>query len=138
MNLKSNSDYHKKWYKNNPDYHKDWVKNNPDKIKAYRTKRKEHQAEYYREWYKKHGRKRSKQQLESIKMWQKLNPEKCRTKDLVRYAIKIGKIKRPKICEICKEKRKLVAHHKDYNFPFRIIWLCYSCHKKLHNNKKIS
>lgn len=136
-NRESNPNYYKKWYKNNPNYHREWVKNNPDKVKANREKRKKKQAEYYRKWYRTKGRKRNKQQLESMKMWKELNPESHRISKLICYAIKIGKIKRPRICEMCEEKRKLVAHHEDYNYPFRIKWLCYSCHKKLHNNRGI-
>ena len=116
-------------------YHRDWRAKNPDKVKASRIRHKKHHAEYYREWYKTKGRKRSKQQIESVKMWRDLNPEKCRVYTLVDYAIKIGKIKKPKICEKCKKERKLVAHHDDYEFPFKVRWLCYSCHKILHNNK---
>jgi len=96
--------------------------------------RKKH-ADYYRKWYAKYGRKRAKNYQEVINLWGKLNPQSAQISHLVQYAIKTGKIKKPNICETCKEKRKLVAHHEDYDFPFKINWLCYSCHKNLHNNK---
>ena len=99
--------------------------------------RKKH-AEYYRKWYAKYGRKRAKNYSEIINLWAKINPESARISHLVQYAIKVGKIKKSNICETCKEKRKLVAHHEDYNFPFKINWLCYSCHKNLHNNKDLA
>ena len=38
-------------------------------------------------------------------------------------------IKRP--CILCKQE-KTQAHHNDYTSPFRIVWLCLPCHKKVH------
>jgi len=125
----------KKWFKNHPGYQKKWRKNNPVKLRQYQEKHKEKQAIYYRRWYVRHGRKRSKQDRELINLWRKLNPEKCKTYYLIWYAVKVGKIKKPKYCSKCGEKRKLVAHHDDYKLPFKIRWLCYSCHKKEHNKK---
>lgn len=122
----------KEWYKNNLGYHKEWYKNNPDKVIAGRIKRREHQANYYREWYRKHGRKRAENYTEITKQWRKLNPEKVKVKNLVGIAIKSGKIKRPKICSICGKERRLNAHHSDYNFSLKVKWLCHSCHKKEH------
>jgi len=116
------------------DYHREWMKNNPTKANQYYEKRKEKQAVYYREWYAQNGRKRAENYIETIALWQKLNPEKRRVCSLTRYAIQIGKIKKPKNCSECGDERKLVAHHDDYDFPYRVRWLCYSCHKIFHNN----
>ena len=42
---------------------------------------------------------------------------------------------KPKVCEICKEERKLnLANIKNHNYTRNINdyrWLCYSCHKKM-------
>lgn len=122
----------KKWLKNHPGYHKEWYKKNPDKVKTSRIKRREHQVSYYREWYKKHGRKRAENYSELTEKWKKLNPEKVTASNLVKIAIKFGKIKKPKICSTCGKERRLNAHHPDYNFPLKIEWLCNSCHKKEH------
>jgi hypothetical protein len=51
---------------------------------------------------------------------------------LVRYAINSGRLKRPKRCEICKNKNKVDAHHEDYLKPLEVNWLCRHCHTKLH------
>jgi len=117
-----------------------WQKNNRKQVlKTQKTMRdrpefRKKQAEYYRKWYEAKGRgKRSQRQLKQIKSWQKLHPESCRAGSLVQYAVETGKITRPKACVTCKEKRKLLAHHDDYNFPLNVKWLCYSCHQKLHN-----
>jgi len=46
---------------------------------------------------------------------------------------RIDKFKKPKNCSICnKTKCRIVGHHDDYNKPLDIIWLCDSCHQKLH------
>ncbi len=53
-----------------------------------------------------------------------------------RYLVKIGKIKRPKVCSICQCKKRIVAHHEDYKNPYRVFWVCDSCHGKWHWAKK--
>ena len=35
-------------------------------------------------------------------------------------------------CNIC-GKESEEAHHKDYNKPLEVIWLCRKCHLELHN-----
>lgn len=123
-----------------------WQKNNPQRFKEHNTKQwakrrasssyKKKQAEYYRNWYAKYGRKKAKNYKEINRLWRKLNPEKCKTGPLVRIALKLGKLKKPKYCSKCRLKRKLVAHHDDYEFPLKVRWLCYSCHNNFHKSKK--
>ncbi len=113
------------WQRNNREKYMEKLRTNPE----YRRK----QAKYYKQWYRDGGRKRSKQQLESAKMWTKLNPKARHASCLLRDAVKIGKIIKPKICETCRKERKLDAHHEDYHFPFKVKWLCHSCHKTLHS-----
>jgi len=129
----------KNWQKKNPQRVKElnanWKKNNPGKAKQYREKHKERQAVYYREWYAKNGRKRTSEDYELIRKWQKANIEKVKACGKFRYTVKKGLIKIAKNCEKCKEKRRLLGHHRDYRFPLKVNWLCYSCHKKLpHEN----
>jgi len=118
-----------------------WQKSHPQIVKEIdikqraNPKHRKRQAEYYREWYAKHGRQRTRQDRELIALWRKLNPEKCKVRNLVGHALKLGKIIKPKYCSKCGEKRKLVAHHDDYKFPLKIRWLCYSCHQLYHNGK---
>ena len=79
----------------------------------------------------------------------KKNPEKYRIESLkyrnkprqkimnqVRWAVLTGKITKPKYCSCCGEIRKLNGHHKDYNKPLEVIWLCPACHRFLHTYLK--
>jgi hypothetical protein len=49
-----------------------------------------------------------------------------------KYAISKGRINKPKICSSCGKKRRILAHHPDYRYPFKVQFLCYSCHKLIH------
>ena len=50
--------------------------------------------------------------------------------------IRLGKIKRPNICHNCFIKCKPDAHHPNYSKPNLVQWLCRSCHKDFHLEKK--
>ena len=39
-------------------------------------------------------------------------------------------------CKTCGSQKNLVEHHASY-FPEITIWLCRSCHGKIHGHKKI-
>lgn len=62
--------------------------------------------------------------------------ENQRFKDIsyrcVNEAVKKQKLFRPKDCPYCGKKTKIEGHHPDYNKPNEIMWLCKSCHIKLH------
>ena len=115
-----------------------WYKNNKEKIlKKLRKKRnnlqyKEKQSQYYKNWYKLYGRKRTKNYQNSIKKWKKNHQQEVYIYGLIRVAIKKGKIKKSKQCSFCNRKVKIYGHHSDYSKPFDVIWLCGSCHKKIH------
>jgi hypothetical protein len=63
--------------------------------------------------------------------------------NMVEYAIRIGALSRPDICERCgkggiaRDGRTLVqAHHPDYNKPLDVMWLCQSCHHEWHRTNR--
>lgn len=66
--------------------------------------------------------------LRAYLKWVKNNPEKLRAHQYVSNHNLIGDI-----CEKCKGKEKLHAHHPDYSKPEKIITLCYLCHSNIHN-----
>jgi hypothetical protein len=51
--------------------------------------------------------------------------------DCVHRAIRSGELMRPHQCEICGNS-KPDAHHSDYSKPLEVVWLCRSCHQRLH------
>lgn len=77
------------------------------------------------------NRKRSK------KYWD-ANPEKNKARKKIRTCIRNGSIVRPEVCSRCGKKGKIEAHHKDYNKPLDVVWLCRKCHVDEHKyfNKK--
>ena len=54
----------------------------------------------------------------------------------VRWAIKVGKLKRLP-CEICASEPS-EAHHDDYSKPLDVRWLCRSHHAELHWKQRLS
>lgn len=91
------------------------------------------QADYYRNWYKKNGRNRAIDYLEATNEWRINHPLAISAHRKVYVAILKGEIIKSKKCNICFRKTKLVGHHNDYSKPLEIMWLCSSCHKKIHN-----
>jgi hypothetical protein len=81
---------------------------------------------------------------EKFKAWRENNPDKKagyeRARDKVkmsarsklRYAVKVGKIIKPKVCQECSEPGELQGHHEDYTKPLDVDWLCRQCHMKRH------
>lgn len=61
-------------------------------------------------------------------------PEKYRANNAVNNALRDGKIEREP-CFFCGATEKLHAHHEDYSHPLDVVWLCASCHGKLHTIK---
>lgn len=105
---------------------------NKEVYHKYRDKYREQQKIYNStEEAKELNRKRSK------KYWD-ANPKKNKARKKVRTAIRNGSIKRPDICSRCGKKSKVEAHHKDYDKPLDVEWLCRQCHVNEHDyfNKK--
>lgn len=69
---------------------------------------------------------------------------RMRASQLLNNEINKGLIKRPDICSHCGKNKKeqgsgllnLCGHHHDYDKPLDVIWLCHSCHVKLHNKQR--
>jgi len=100
-------------------------------------KRKEQQKpkDYYKEYCKTHKKQRTDKEKGQIILWQKKNKEKVKASSLLQYAIKTGRITKETKCSICKrEDTRIIGHHSDYTKPYEVIWLCNSCHKKIHHN----
>ena len=81
---------------------------------------------------------RRERQAVSFWEWQRSemerHPEKVEARRLVREALRSGKLVKPTHCEncACGKELPLHAHHADYDRPLEVVWLCQSCHVKLH------
>jgi len=52
--------------------------------------------------------------------------------NLVYRAKQKGELIKPKTCLCCDCERSLQAHHRDYNKPLDVMWLCSKCHGFIH------
>ena len=43
-----------------------------------------------------------------------------------------GELTKPGHCEMCEDEKPLVRHHRNYNKPLEIKWLCHKCHGTDH------
>lgn len=109
-------------FKTNEEYNawfREYRRKNAEKLRAYNRK-------YNKEWRKKNG-------LAAENRWKDKNPEKTKAHRKVNTLLKYWKIKRGNcFCGIRGQ-----AHHPDYNFPYRIVWLC-SVHHTQHHLGKLS
>ncbi len=67
---------------------------------------------------------------------QETDPRKIRARSLLNSAIRRGKVKRPSYCEKCGASGMVYGHHKDYNKPLDVEWLCADCHGKQHRGPR--
>ena len=70
--------------------------------------------------------------VEYARKYRKKHPLRNAVAQLLKRAVRDGKIKKPKICSICHEEKRIMGHHEDYYKPLDVIWVCQICHKKLH------
>ena len=61
-------------------------------------------------------------------------PHKNAARVAVYKAIKNGQLVRGD-CYFCGSSERIQAHHEDYDHPLDVVWLCSSCHGKLHTIK---
>lgn len=63
-------------------------------------------------------------------------PEEYKARQLVRQALKSGKLIRPEYCEQCGTPCRAEAHHEDHSRPYMLLWVCEECHK-FHDKYKL-
>ncbi len=87
-----------------------------EKIRRQNPKRRENQLAYQRT-------KRMK------------SPEKYKAYNIVNNAIRDGKLIR-KPCKVC-GTAKVQAHHRDYNKPLEVEWLCFKHHREIEHGQVV-
>jgi hypothetical protein len=102
------------------------------KYKKYREEHREKHREYCEKYRKKNIEKIRKKRAEQERRYRKEKPLETKARKIIYYAIKRGKINKPTECQICNMTKALEAHHKDYNKPLDVIWVCKKCHGGIH------
>lgn len=143
----------REWKKNNQDRVKTHAKKSYEKHKEERVKKVQRYVEKNRETINERQRKYNLRMRDVINekqrdFWSSIKGNiyaneyyhsnkirfdiKIKARNKLRYAVRTGKIMKPKICEKCFDKAKLHGHHSDYNKPLEVLWVCNYCHKKIH------
>lgn len=63
--------------------------------------------------------------------------KKNMARKLVSKFLRLGKLQRSSICELCKCEKFTEAHHTDYGRPLHVMWLCDACHGLVHREDSI-
>jgi len=89
----------------------------------------------WKEWLKKPGSKEI--MLERIRRYNEKYPEKYKARNMLRNAVKAGKIVKSTSCTVCNlPKQRIEGHHHDYSKPFDVTWACPKCHRFLDRELK--
>ena len=83
-----------------------------------------------RDYYNAYDRERSKKPERIKAIVASREPHKAAASLAVRYAVKVGKVKKLS-CEVCGNP-KSEAHHPDYSKPLDVMWLCRKHHADIH------
>jgi len=65
------------------------------------------------------------------------HPEKQSARKKVYYALKVGKLIKPEVCQVCSSPKELFGHHTDYTKPLEVEWICRECHTQQHRAMEI-
>ncbi len=76
---------------------------------------------------------RRQAELAAIKRYKQRHPEKRRAHGIISQRVARGKLIKPQNCQMCQVfSLKLEGHHEDYSKPLDVMWLCRTCHKRIH------
>ena len=89
--------------------------------------------EYDRQRYRSNDKRRA--QLNNLRS--NLSAEHKKTNYTLSNAIRDKRINRPIACTCCRKECVPEGHHEDYTKPLEVIWLCRSCHCRLHRAEKL-
>lgn len=115
-----------------------YQKEHPEKVNQYCRKSvakrlrsnpefRKRRMEYYKTWYQNHREKML------ARMKDNYNPHKALTRSAVRSALIDGRLQKPDTCSKCGQGSvKIEGHHRDYDKPLEVEWLCDLCHAEKH------
>jgi len=117
----------KKIYKHN------WYEKDKERVlnkrKRYFQEHKKEELERTKKWRLENSEKTRIQRVKDSKIERKKYPKKIRARMIANKKIIISE---KKMCEICKNNKAEHRHHKDYQKPLEVRFVCIPCHSKLH------
>lgn len=130
LRRRSQARWVREWRKKNPELAKEMdkkkhIKYNDRRNRYSRLYFQEHKNDYD---YKKKAKRRSYKYYRNNKL-----KAKCRS--IFYKAVRAGLISKPYKCSICENTKNIHGHHTDYTQPFKVTWVCRSCHYKIHSGK---
>jgi len=133
------------------DFYASNLSNCKECVKEKVRKNREEKSDYYRAYdrkryrdqpHRKEAARRSamsdaglKSKARAAERSKREEPQKRKARHAVSNAIRDGKLARGVECYFCGSADRLHAHHEDYDHPLDVVWLCSSCHGKLHTIK---
>jgi hypothetical protein len=73
----------------------------------------------------------------AVARYRAANPEAYKAHGVVDYAVRIGRLVVPAVCEGCGQpSSRLEKHHADYSRPLEVKFLCWRCHKAVHQRSR--
>lgn len=99
-------------------------------LKKREQNRKSHSRPEFKEYRKKYQKIWVLKNKDKIKASRDRYKFKNDAREKFKYAIETGVLKR-KPCEVC-GNLKSEGHHRDYNKPLEVLWLCRKHHKEQH------
>lgn len=105
------------------------------------TNKTENKTKYHREYMRAYRKKHPGY----IKKLRKEHYEKYKytVRDMLKHDARrrMNNLKRRKDwvtenCAICNNNNNIQFHHENYDEPYVIMWLCFNCHKEIHNQNR--
>ena len=133
-------EYLKGWRKKNKEktqkYQKEYREKNKISLnkyfKDYYLKNREHKIQYQREQYEKNGAQQNITRRNKKRAYQKRYTQNPNNQLKIKARIITKPISIVGLCEICETMPATEKHHKDYNNPNEIQFVCSSCHRQIH------
>ena len=73
---------------------------------------------------------------EQQRAWRAAHPGATAAHAAVARALRKGTLVRPRQCEACGSRGRVVAHHHaGYSRPLSVEWICESCHRRHHGSR---
>lgn len=131
------SEWHRNYYNANTseinEHNRNYYKANAAKTNEHNRNYQKDNAAKISELKRKYYAEHREQIAEVRRKYRKENSEKTKAMDIANQAIRKGILKRSNICSKCGVCSGIMdAHHPDYLRQLDVVWLCRSCHQKLH------